>query len=362
MSRNISLDLVRLLAALLVVLGHLRAAVFVDFADSYDQGLLVKCFYFLTSFGHEAVIVFFVLSGYFVGGSVIVKWNVFDFKKYFIARIVRLEVVLIPSLLFSFIIGVYINSLNIGLLDGGYIDMLNSGPINDSGESQSILTLFLNSIFLQGFISPVYALNGPLWSLAYEFWFYMLFPLMFFVYKKNIFAFITLSILLVFLFLFIGKGDFILGFCFWLIGVLFFLLTRKKNEFNTSLTVLLFLLFIISCVLKKVFVGGHFGDFFIAMTFGFFILSTHDINYSKKVRAVICFLSDSSYSLYLFHFPIVLLFFSLDGLYDLQKQLSIDSFIYYVFLLTIIYLVSFLFYFIFEKNTFHFKKLLLRWT
>ena len=65
------LDLVRGVAALAVMLGHLRNLFFVD---SYEirgyPNLLIKIIYLATGFGHEAVMIFFVLSGFLVGGSV----------------------------------------------------------------------------------------------------------------------------------------------------------------------------------------------------------------------------------------------------------------------------------------------------
>lgn len=64
------LDLMRYVAALLVVLGHFRA----DFFVNYDQlpasqhGGITQIIYVLTSLGHSSVLIFFVLSGYLVGG------------------------------------------------------------------------------------------------------------------------------------------------------------------------------------------------------------------------------------------------------------------------------------------------------
>jgi peptidoglycan/LPS O-acetylase OafA/YrhL len=34
-----------------------------------------------------------------------------------------------------------------------------------------------NALFLQGILTPTFGSNGPLWSLSYEFWYYVLFPL-----------------------------------------------------------------------------------------------------------------------------------------------------------------------------------------
>jgi hypothetical protein len=72
-SRLDHLDLLRGLAALLVLAGHLRAYIFQSAVDLEQAGLqlgvLGKVFYFATELGHQAVMVFFALSGYLVGGK-----------------------------------------------------------------------------------------------------------------------------------------------------------------------------------------------------------------------------------------------------------------------------------------------------
>ena len=66
------LDLVRGAAALLVMLGHLRNLFFVDFSEvASNANPLVKLVYLATGFSHYAVMIFFVLSGFLVGGGVL---------------------------------------------------------------------------------------------------------------------------------------------------------------------------------------------------------------------------------------------------------------------------------------------------
>ena len=64
------LDMIRGLAALEVCLGHLRGFFLVDYGQT-QGGLAAKLFYTLTGMHHQAVMIFFVLSGFLVGGSVI---------------------------------------------------------------------------------------------------------------------------------------------------------------------------------------------------------------------------------------------------------------------------------------------------
>ena len=60
------LDLARWLSAFFVVAEYLRAAMFVNFSDLGGFNVFDQALYFCTTLGHQAVMVFFVLSGYFV--------------------------------------------------------------------------------------------------------------------------------------------------------------------------------------------------------------------------------------------------------------------------------------------------------
>src|ERR1700729_3810254 len=62
-------DMLRGLAAGLVVCGHLRAYVFNNFAALSDVGYATTIFYGITALGHQAVIIFFAMSGFLVGGK-----------------------------------------------------------------------------------------------------------------------------------------------------------------------------------------------------------------------------------------------------------------------------------------------------
>ncbi len=97
-SRKYILDLLRACAALEVVSSHLRTFLFKNLPALQDPSVVAKVFYYLTGFAHEAVVVFFVLSGYFVGGSVIASKGVDFWPRYLVQRVSRLWIVLIPSL------------------------------------------------------------------------------------------------------------------------------------------------------------------------------------------------------------------------------------------------------------------------
>ena len=112
--RDHTLDLVRGLSALLVMLGHLRGFVFFDLGELENPGIATKAFYFATGLGHQAVMVFFVLSGYFVGGSVLsgLAKGRFTLGGYAAARLTRLWMVLLPALLLTLAIDLLGQSWN----------------------------------------------------------------------------------------------------------------------------------------------------------------------------------------------------------------------------------------------------------
>jgi peptidoglycan/LPS O-acetylase OafA/YrhL len=101
----VHLDMARGLAAWAVVFGHLRNIFFQDYQAiaSKSSNLIIKTAYFLSGFGHEAVIVFFVLSGFFITRSIMMaeqrgRWS---WKWYLSQRLTRLWIVLIPALIMT---------------------------------------------------------------------------------------------------------------------------------------------------------------------------------------------------------------------------------------------------------------------
>ncbi len=129
--------------------------------------------------GHDAVIVFFVLSGYLVGGSV-VRWmrdGRWSWRSYLTQRLTRLWMVLIPALL----IGLCLDAAGIRLFGS---QSLYGAPAGQSviqhpvAERLNALTLMQNATFLQTILGPEFGSNVALWSLANEFWYYIAFPLL----------------------------------------------------------------------------------------------------------------------------------------------------------------------------------------
>ena len=359
-SRYIWFDLIRGLSALAVCAGHLRAVMFTDYADLQAVGPIAGGFYFLTGLGHEAVMVFFVLSGFFVGGSVLGRRDRFAFSDYLVARLSRLWMVLIPALLFTALADAFIRSALPGLLAGEYHSILSSGPAPDGGYSGSIGTFLANLFFLQTLVCPVFGTNGPLWSLANEFWYYMLFPLLMTglgVVRRRC----TTRLLLLGLFCLIAAFTFRLlgGFMIWLLGVGVYLIYRKKKgRFNRWMVLLSAGLFGFSLVDSKAGILhtalGISSDLEIGLCFSLFLISLKDQSvegaWGNRAAFIARWLSEVSYTLYVFHFPLMIWLYA-RYYAKAQAAFSISSLIIFLFLFTAVFIFSLLMWMLFERNT-----------
>ncbi|MDD2451121.1 MAG: acyltransferase [Sulfurovum sp.] len=119
-------------------------------------------------FGQEAVMLFFLLSGYVIALSQFK--NNYQFNIYFLHRFLRIYSVVIPAILFSYIIYSHIH-------ESWIVDIkqliLNLSMMQDKPELKPGVI-----------VGPIFH-NEPLWSLSYEWWFYMIF----FVHYKIIIFF-----------------------------------------------------------------------------------------------------------------------------------------------------------------------------
>ena len=174
------LDFVRGVAALAVLLGHLRAFIFVEHAAVASRNAVTEVFYGLTGFGHQAVVVFFVLSGFLIGGAVQGRFatNRWSFGEYVLRRMTRLWLVLLPALGLTLGLDLLGSWMSGGAgYDGRYNERHHSGPSMAEPADNGVLAFFGNAFFVQTILAPVYGTNGPLWSLANELWYYLMFPL-----------------------------------------------------------------------------------------------------------------------------------------------------------------------------------------
>ena len=146
---SIYLDLLRLAAALLVFVHH---ASYASYHGRWLQGL--------AGHGHEAVVVFFVLSGYVIAYTREHKDH--DWRHYAVQRLSRLWSVALPAIALTLLLDAWGRTLLPALyadVEGGWGRVLAS-------------TLFVNEFWIEGWAAGS---NIPLWSLSYEAGYYLLF-------------------------------------------------------------------------------------------------------------------------------------------------------------------------------------------
>jgi peptidoglycan/LPS O-acetylase OafA/YrhL len=310
----VHLDLLRGLAALAVFFEHLRSFVFTPYATISSHGPLNSLVWFASGFGHQAVMVFFVLSGFFITKSVIEDDNAnrFSWQLYLIKRLSRLWIVLIPCLFLTLIwdqIGRHYSTN--GFYEGSLYSLYNSMAPGD--ESLGIGTFLGNIAFLQTIKVPVFGSDGPLWSLANEWWYYIIFLFGFMMVRTPSNRLARLATLLVGLLLtclLVGKYLLILG-GVWLFGTVCFFLHDRSDLKKFLQLRLALLLSLASLFLALLFSKTSYGsniarDYAVGLAAAFVVLtlaarsgSGATLLYKRFAHTI----AESSYTLYLTHFP-----------------------------------------------------------
>jgi len=317
------------------------------------------------SVSHVAVIVFFVLSGFLVGGSVLrtMRKGSFSWKKYLFQRLTRLWVVLIPALL----LGAALDTCGMHLLHS-QLDIYRAGPyIAPVIAGRYTFSAFVGSVFfLQGIVTPLFGTNGPLWSLSYEFWFYIFFPLLVTVLlgskrtQVRVPAGILLSVLV--------------AMCGWKIGAYFLvwllgagiaavpLLLPSRLRWISTCTAGLLLYFTIYLELRRP-INAFLSDFILGVVFSLFlwtVLHAGEVSVHPLYRKSAHSLSAMSYTLYLVHYPMLVLISALLMPVWRLWPTSPQSVLKLLPILLFVFAASWLVYYCFERNTDRIRKWLTR--
>lgn len=316
---SVILDLVRGLAAFLVLIDHIHHLYFgfePQPLPGGSQPFGAWFFFVLTSAGMQAVVIFFVLSGYLISGSVFraLERNEFTWRWYLTHRLVRLWLVLLPALLIGALwdSGTVAWQAHTGL--HGWFSELR---LTDPGHNLTWRGLFGNMFFLQTIRTSIFGSNRPLWSLAFEFWYYLLFPFALFAIRKG--TPLRLRILYIALFVLtaaIAEHNVIALFPVWLLGTLLSRLTPPRvNAPWRAAAAVLYTPMIFACVLWPFHSHLFKMDYALGLaTLGFFwvMLSAQNKVPEPSWRdarswrvAISRLLGGFSYSLYLVHYPVI---------------------------------------------------------
>lgn len=186
-SLSVYLDLVRFLAALAVLVGHM------------DQDGLYASWLMIGSFSHAAVVVFFVLSGLVISQSAFTRER--DWSSYAVARFARIYSVVIPAIVLSFAVKGLAVWLDPALSNEFFQDNLRARNVLGA-------VFFLNESWGMHTRLPW---NNPFWSLCYEVWYYAIFGLALFATGRYRWLWILLACV-------VAGPAILLLFPLWLLG------------------------------------------------------------------------------------------------------------------------------------------------
>lgn len=293
-------DLFRVAAATLVTLSHARDVMVID----YSGQKLWRPFYASTGLGRSGVILFFVLSGFWISRSVLRRIDGSSFwPGYLINRLSRLGIVLLPALIF----GGLLDLLGaVGLHLPAYRGLTGAHSMMENVMTSLTAPVFLGNLaFLQTIVVPPWGSNGPLWSLAYEFWYYLWFAALALLVVRR-----RPSVALLALLVGVANPDMYWGFISWLVG--WGLLHRVEHASDVPAgpwwAALAALFFTAVLVVTAAFRTVWF-DPVLSLSFGLLLLALvrSATPFPRLLVPLARYGRRGSFSLYAIHFPIVAL-------------------------------------------------------
>jgi peptidoglycan/LPS O-acetylase OafA/YrhL len=218
------LDLLRSIAILLVLLVHFARRVYMPPAESWLAHL--------ASWGWNGVGLFFVLSGFLIGGQIIeeTQRGTFSFKKFYIRRFFRI----FPPYYFSLLV--------VSVLF--FAGMADTNVVGRSTDTEKLLTdLAYHIFYLQDYLSLHRLQSGLYWSLAIEEQFYILIPFVLFFLLRyqmgslpKVMAALILIAILIRIAHYTGLLPYIPDTSSWNLGIRFTLHTRFDSLLSGVLT------------------------------------------------------------------------------------------------------------------------------
>jgi peptidoglycan/LPS O-acetylase OafA/YrhL len=308
------MDGARAVLAGVVAFGHAWALLIEDYRPTGN--LLINAAYFAAGFGHPAVILFFVLSGYWIGRSVIQSsasgWS---WRSYLGNRLTRLMPVLVPALL----LGGALDAIGLAMGSATHFARTDTYVLLVSvAQTLTLMDFAGNLVFLQDILVAPFGSNGPLWSLAYEFWYYIWFPALWFAIRHRRLSFALAAF---------GLGalhpDLLVHFPVWLAGAGVVLAHRwcERHWLPTKRSRRI-LAIAAGTIFTLVLLWGRTGDYRgedFALGAGFALLLLGWLLCPPRsfpgLRALGRFGRGASFSLYVTHFPVMALIaaLALDG-------------------------------------------------
>jgi len=299
---SVYLDGLRIIAAALVYLSHEKR-------ESLTGGFLRP----LGSFGHEGVVIFFIVSGFVICHATTGRRD--DFRGYCIARLARLWSVVLPALCLTVCLDLA------GSRVAPQIYAVPGLPPMWSASWHSLWQFVAPALFVNKFggISIDPGTNGPFWSLCYEFWYYVAWGV--YVYFRSWWRYIVILCLA------LAAGPGIMSLApIWILGAaLATLLGRQMRPRGWTVAGLGVSIVAIAVALREKYViesaltglCGTFGpvvqDYMLAVIFAVNLWLVASIRGQSAMLLASCagaikFVAGRSFSLYLYQVPLLFFF------------------------------------------------------
>jgi peptidoglycan/LPS O-acetylase OafA/YrhL len=325
-STSLFLDCIRILAAFLVFFTHCSL-----------QWYPTSNYLVMSKLGHDAVIFFFVLSGFVIAYSTLGKSR--TLRSYFIARLSRLYSVVIPALFLTLILQIVGTALN-----PGFYSQKVSG--------HEFLRYILASSFLQEIwtLSASPRTNTPFWSLGYEFWYYALFGVVVLIKSLRLKLTIAGVLLLV-----IGPKVLLL-LPIWAMGVALYMgrcrvtpikVSQAKLGFVLSLAITILIITYMPdwpmqhgyppLFLSSSFISDWIKGFTITATIYFFDQAFCVISIPAKFLNNVRTVADHTFSLYLYHYPLIVF---VNAIVTFDRSSPYQAGLVTIVILSIVFLIS----------------------
>lgn len=308
---SVFLDALRGIAALLVCVGHWRYFMFIDYPQIPFHRAWFFLPYALCTMGHQAVMVFFVLSGYLVGGHILRALDTgrWSWRGYLMQRGVRLWIVLLPALALGGLLD--FTALHFHVAPALYAGLVQNHITFNVHHTLTWKVLLANIFFLQSIVAPIFGSNGPLWSLANEFWYYLIFPLGLLVFRGPYSTLKRIAMGVACLIVLYGVGSGIRRLLpVWLLGVLLAVLpVRRTAPWMRWLAIAIFCP-LFALIGRAVWTGSFSPDYAIGLaTFVmlYVLLGAQEPASGRWYERPSRTMAGFSYTLYLVHVPMLML-------------------------------------------------------
>jgi peptidoglycan/LPS O-acetylase OafA/YrhL len=354
--QSLLMNLLRGVASLQVAAAHLRAEIYPGLRGLEEPGIAYTALAFFTGFAHQAVMVFFLISGWLVGGSLLNKMGQpRALRSYAIDRATRLWTVLVPTLCLM---------IGIGLITGA----ATPEPAGFDAPVEFSAGAFVGNLLgLQTIVVDRFGGNYPLWSLANETWYYIQFPLLLLIFTgrglvQQAAGAAMLALSLAFL-----PYVMSLYFGIWLLGAAF-----SRIRIDSSVGIRLVMLAVAMGVSVYYRVYGV-NDDILPESFGQDLICSLPVVlllaamnkpignsvFLQRVGAFGKWLSEFSFTLYVLHVPMIDLLQHIGrthfGRQKLDPSNPADFAIYFI-VLGILMAASYLSYLVFERNTYRVRR------